>query len=86
MCHAGHDTKFLGYGRSYCDCGESNCGLFLESQDVALKCLRGRSSSSIALDEDGRISGTKESGLSITAFEVKTPPLMICSMFHFLSL
>lgn len=75
MCHAGHDIKFLGYGRSYCDCGEGCCALVLESRDVAVKCLRGSSSSGIALDEDGHISGTKESGLFITPFEVYIAPI-----------
>ena len=77
MCHAGHDVKFLGYGRSYCDCGESCCELVVQSHNAAAKCLRGSSSSGIALDEDGRISGTRESGLPITPFEVNITLIFI---------
>jgi hypothetical protein len=27
VCHAGHDVKFLGHGRAYCDCGANHCNL-----------------------------------------------------------
>lgn len=71
VCHAGHDTKFLGYGRSFCDCGEAGCKLVLQSQELAANCLKGCSATSIALDNDGRVVGTNESGLNILPFEVR---------------
>ena len=70
VCHKGHDTKLLGYGRSFCDCGEGSCPLSRESVDLAEQCLIGNARNSIGLDEEGRILGTKESNLVITPFEV----------------
>ena len=70
VCHAGHDVQLLGYGRSFCDCGAGSCSLSLQSQQLAEQCLAGNTRSSMGLDEEGRILGTKESNLVITPFEV----------------
>jgi hypothetical protein len=70
VCHAGHDAQLLGYGRSFCDCGAGSCSLSLQSQELAEQCLVGNTRSSMGLDEEGRILGTKESNLVITPFEV----------------
>ena len=70
VCHKGHDTKLLGYGRSFCDCGEGSCSLSLKSLELAGQCLMGNNRYSVGLDEEGRILGTKESNLVITPFEV----------------
>ena len=76
VCHAGHLTRFLGYGRSYCDCGADSCDLSKQSEELAKNILKECSSSSekivLALDEEGRILGTKESGLLISPFNVRT--------------
>ena len=83
VCHAGHLTRFLGYGRSYCDCGADNCDLSKQSEVLANNLLREHSSSLennvLALDEDGRILGTKESGLIVPSFEVRDDAVHQCS-------
>lgn len=71
VCHAGHDVQLLGYGRSFCDCGAGSCSLSRQSKELAEQCLVGNTRSSMGLDEEGRIMGTKESNLVITPFEVK---------------
>ena len=89
VCHAGHLTRFLGYGRSYCDCGADNCDLSKQSEELANKLLKESSSSLeksvLALDEDGRILGTKDSGLSIPSFEVRadTVHTLVVDSFYF---
>lgn len=70
VCHAGHDTQFLAYGRAYCDCGADNCDLSKESEELARNVLRESSADNIALDENGRILGTIESGLEVEPFQV----------------
>ena len=39
VCHSGHDTYFLGYLRSYCDCGADKCNLSKKSKILAKNVL-----------------------------------------------
>jgi hypothetical protein len=51
VCHAGHDLKFLGYGRAYCDCGANNCELSVTSKKYASNCLKNRVNMEINLEK-----------------------------------
>jgi hypothetical protein len=51
VCHAGHDLKFLGYGRAYCDCGASNCQLSVISKKYASNCLKNNINTEMNLEK-----------------------------------
>ena len=69
-CHDGHEVDFIAYGSSYCDCGATGgggCCLIDESVAAANRLVGKRG---IAFDEDGRIAGTRDTGLQISDFNL----------------
>ena len=87
VCHADHETDFLGYGRAFCDCGAMNCALAVASEAIAIKALLSSSSPNIGQDADGRLSGTSSSNLIINpcqSIEMVVSPQLELSASHFL--